>query len=139
MQMIINHCEYLMEQPEQGSISRMFIPFAKELHVNDNEYYAHILNRTYVDIPDKDMRMITQLHMDNMNYIVTHGPFVTDGPIQKIFSKDTTKYSKRRTLFLHKRECNYSDTLKEYAKEYYSCTYVCLSRCYYSCCFKTRK
>ena len=98
-----------------GSISRMFIPFAKELHVNDNEYYAHILNRTYVDIPDKDMRMITQLHMDNMNYIATHGPFVTDGPIQKKYSpKDTQNIQKGEPCFFTRENAIILDTLKEY-------------------------
>jgi adenine-specific DNA-methyltransferase len=53
--------------------------------------------------------------MDNMNYIATHGPFVTDGPIQKKYSpKDTQNIQKGEPCFFTRENAIILDTLKEY-------------------------
>ena len=98
-------------------VSRELCYIADNIYTNDLEYYAYLMARCYLVCPTNEQQSRIAKHIDIMNHIAEHGPFI-DGIISTLYApKDTKNIQEGERCFYTRENALIIDTLRAYIQD----------------------
>lgn len=96
-----------------GVVSRALMPFCKELHTNDMEYYSYILLRCFLETPTDSQNVELDKHFEEMERRCQNP--TESGFITKLYSpKNTLEPAANERVFYTRENALIIDTLLKY-------------------------
>ena len=98
-------------------VSRKLSYLADNLYTNDLELYSYLMAKCYLDTPTEIQKLGIKEHIDIMNVLAAHGPYV-EGIICKHYApKDTKNIQLGERCFYTRENALILDTLRKYIAE----------------------
>ena len=98
-------------------VSRELSYLADNLYTNDLEIYSHLMAKCYLITPSLKQQTRIDEHIEMMNYLAEHGPFI-EGIVCKLYApKDTSHIQVGERCFYTRENALIIDTLRQYINE----------------------
>ena len=97
-----------------GVVSRAVIDLLDTLYVNDMEYYSTLMAKCFFEKPSEQDIPIIQSHIQEMNRLATHGPWISGIIAHNYCPKDTHNPQLHERCFYTHENGQIIDTLRAY-------------------------